>query len=297
MSSPRFLRRYDAMSRDAAAAVMKRYSTSFSMATKLLPRKTRDDIRNLYAVVRIADEMVDGTARQADVSDIAELLDAYEHAVLTAPEKRFHSDPILHAYAETARRCHFDPGHITAFFSSMRRDLEQTTYTQHDFDDYVYGSAEVIGLLCLSVFTADMTVSEAEHDQLTEGARSLGAAFQKVNFLRDIVVDSRLLGRSYFPGIDLAPGQPLDETAKDAIVADIRADLAAARAPMQLLPHRVRAGVCAAADLFEELTNMINATPAQTLSTTRVSVPRHRKLILTARAARHALSHEEGSHK
>ena len=271
MSSDRFLRRYDAMCSDAAAAVMKQYSTSFTLATKLLPGQTKEDIRNLYAVVRIADEIVDGTAKQA--------------AVLAAPTKRFHTDPILHAYAQTARRCQFDSAHITAFFSSMHRDVNQTTYTQTDFDKYVYGSAEVIGLLCLSTFTAGMTLSLAEKARLDEGARSLGAAFQKVNFLRDIAVDSRLLGRSYFPEINVSTDQPLDDAAKDAIVADIRADLAVSRASMYLLPRRVHAGVLAAADLFEELTDMIDATPASVLTTTRISVPRRRKLWLTARAA------------
>ncbi|MDK8794656.1 phytoene/squalene synthase family protein [Corynebacterium sp. MSK041] len=285
MSSDRFLRRYDAMCCDAAAAVMKRYSTSFTMATKLLPGQTKVDIRNLYAVVRIADEIVDGTAQQASVADVSALLDAYEVAVLAAPSQRFHSDPILHAYAQTARRCAFDPAHITAFFTSMRRDANQTTYTQNDFDEYVYGSAEVIGLLCLSTFTAGMPFSPAEEAKLAEGARSLGAAFQKVNFLRDIAVDSRELGRSYFPGINPAANQPLDDAAKDAIVADIRADLAVARQSIGLLPRRVRAGVVAAADLFEELTNMIDVTPASVLATTRISVPRRRKLWLTARAA------------
>ncbi|MDK8797389.1 phytoene/squalene synthase family protein [Corynebacterium sp. MSK044] len=285
MSSDRFLRRYDAMCCDAAAAVMKQYSTSFTMATKLLPGQTKVDIRNLYAVVRIADEIVDGTAQQASVADVSALLDAYEVAVLAAPSQRFHSDPILHAYAQTARRCAFDPAHITAFFTSMRRDANQTTYTQNDFDEYVYGSAEVIGLLCLSTFTAGMPFSPAVEAKLAEGARSLGAAFQKVNFLRDIAVDSRELGRSYFPGINPAANQPLDDAAKDAIVADIRADLAVARQSIGLLPRRVRAGVVAAADLFEELTNMIDVTPAAVLATTRISVPRRRKLWLTARAA------------
>ena len=285
MSSDRFLRRYDAMCSDAAAAVMKQYSTSFTLATKLLPGQIKEDIRNLYAVVRIADEIVDGTARQASVADVSALLDEYEAAVLTAPAKRFHPDPILHAYARTARRCQFDPAHITAFFASMRRDVNQTTYTHADFDEYVYGSAEVIGLLCLSTFTAGIPLSRAEEERLAEGARSLGAAFQKVNFLRDIAVDSRLLGRSYFPGINVTKDDPLDDAVKKSIVADIRADLAVSRASMYLLPRRVHAGVLAAADLFEELTDMIDATPASVLTTTRISVPRRRKLWLTARAA------------
>lgn len=278
-----WLRRYDAMSHAAAGEVIGAYSTSFSLASRLLPARERRDIRNLYAVVRIADEIVDGTAREAGADDIEKLLDDYERQVLAAPGTRFHTDPVLHAYAVTARRCGFSREHIEAFFASMRRDLRQTRYSEAELDRYVYGSAEVIGLLCLDVFLADREVAPAQRTEMEDGARRLGAAFQKVNFLRDLSEDTEDLGRSYFQSFGR-----IDDKAKSAIVAEIRADLAAAQHAIGLLPVAVRAAVLAAAKLFGELTDMIDAMPASTLHTTRVSVPAHRKALLTVQAAAQA---------
>lgn len=225
-------------------------------------------------MVRIADELVDGTATAAGANPAA-LLDAYEAHVLAAPEVRFHTDPVLHAYAATARRCGFDPEHIRAFFDSMRRDLTTTRYTPAEFDAYVYGSAEVIGLLCLAAFLVDDDPSPADRAEMEAGARALGSAFQKINFLRDLGEDRDHLGRAYFP---------LTDDAKDAMVASVRAELAQARAATALLPRTARAAVAAATALFTELTDMIDVVSATELAETRLSVPRHRKLALTARA-------------
>ncbi|GAB2500273.1 All-trans-phytoene synthase [Corynebacterium atrinae] len=271
-----FLRRYDRMSTAAAHQVITSYSTSFSLATRLLSGRIREDIRNLYAMVRIADEIVDGTAEAAGLShtECVQMLDDYERAVLDAPRSRFHVDPVLHAYAQSARRCSFDPAHIEAFFASMRRDLTQSTYDSGSFDAYVYGSAEVIGLLCLAAFLVDNPVEAAEREQLDNGARALGAAFQKVNFLRDLAEDSEVLGRAYFPGLERTA---LTEARKDELVADIRNDLDQAHAAIGYLPMSARAGVLAAANLFAELTNRIDALPAEELARRRVSVPSHVK--------------------
>lgn len=279
-----YLDRYDRACAKAAQEIILAYSTSFSLATRALAKPIRIDICNLYAMVRIADEIVDGTAAAADINheDISAELDAYERAVLAAPGKRFHTDPVLHAYAATARRCGFDPDHVAAFFSSMRRDLNQASYDQGGFDDYVYGSAEVIGLLCLSVFLADHPVTDEDRARLTAGARSLGAAFQKVNFLRDLAEDTDVLGRTYFPGLE---GRELTEERKVELVADIRQDLADARAVIPLLPMSARIGVLAATELFRELTDRIDALPAAELSERRVSVPGPAKAVLLARAA------------
>lgn len=279
-----YLDRYDRACAKAAQEVILTYSTSFSLATRALAKQVRTDICNLYAMVRIADEIVDGTAAAAGMGheDISAELDAYERAVLAAPSARFHTDPVLHAYAMTARRCEFDPEHVTAFFSSMRRDLNQASYDQDGFDDYVYGSAEVIGLLCLSVFLADHPVTDEERARLTAGARSLGAAFQKVNFLRDLAEDTDVLGRTYFPGL---ADCELTEERKGELVADIRRDLADARAVIPLLPLSARIGVLAAAELFRELTDRIDELPAAELSERRVSVPGPTKAVLLARAA------------
>ena len=132
------LTRYDQAASRAAAQVMGQYSTSFSLATRLLRGRVREDIRHLYAVVRIADELVDGTAHQARI-DAAAALDAYEAAILAAPEKRLHTDPVVHSYAITARRCGFQREHLVAFFDSMRADLSQREYSATELTEYIYG--------------------------------------------------------------------------------------------------------------------------------------------------------------
>ncbi|WP_051483596.1 phytoene/squalene synthase family protein [Corynebacterium vitaeruminis] len=281
-----YLQRFDAMACEAARAVITSYSTSFSLATRLLRGRIRTDVSNLYAMVRIADEIVDGTAKAAgdDREQAASLLNEYERAVLAAPQLRFHTDPILHAYAMTARRCTFDPEHIKAFFASMRRDLRQNTYDAEEFEEYVYGSAEVIGLLCVSIFVAGDKLTPEKRRRLDEGARRLGAAFQKVNFLRDIAEDTSQLGRTYFPGLR---GRSLDDATKADIVQDIREDLGCAYQVIPELPVDARWGVQAAADLFTELTDRIDALPASEVLTSRVRVPRNKKLMILARAAAH----------
>lgn len=279
MHSPTMLEHYDRMCERVAAQVIAHYSTSFSLATRFLAPRVRTDVRNLYAMVRIADEIVDGAAPDS----AAELLDAYESQVLDAPEKRFHTDPVMHAWANTARRCDLDPEHVRAFFASMRRDLNQSTYAAEDLRDYVYGSAEVIGLMCVAAFVADDPVPGDVRAELDAGARALGSAFQKVNFLRDLAEDSNDLGRTYFPQLR---DRPIDDATKADLVADIRSDLVRARRTIPLIPATARGAVAAAEALFSELTERIDATDAATLATKRVSVPYHRKLYVTARALR-----------
>ena len=276
------LTRYDQAASRAAAQVMGQYSTSFSLATRLLRGRMREDIRHLYAVVRIADELVDGTADQAAI-DAAAALDAYEATILAAPEKRMHTDPVVHSYAITARRCGFQREHLVAFFDSMRADLTQREYSASELAEYIYGSAEVIGLLCVQVFLAEETVSAADRAAMDRGARHLGSAFQKINFLRDLGEDSSVLGRAYFPQ---AAGGVLSEAAKSGLIAEIRRELAAAEESINLLPLSARVGVRAAADIFAELTNRLAATPAAELNTTRISVPNRTKAWLAARAVR-----------
>ena len=269
-----FLSRFDAMADKAAAQVIAQYSTSFSLAVRTLPNPERTHIRNLYAVVRIADEIVDGTTTQAnECSETA--LDLYEEQVLHAPAHRFHTDPVLHAWARTYRECHLNPEHMQAFFASMRADLTQTTFTQQQLDTYIYGSAEVIGLMCLDIFLRGRDTPHRR--ELEEGARALGSAFQKVNFLRDLGEDSRALGRAYF-------GATLDDDLKSTLTSQIADELDRARKAIPLLPPAARGGVAAAEALFRELNARIAATPAAELRTTRVRVPNHLKVALTAKA-------------
>jgi phytoene synthase (EC 2.5.1.32) len=279
----RALNRYDHASVGASRTVIATYSTSFSLATRLLSREMSRDIRNLYAVVRIADEIVDGTAAAAGYGTdaIRQLLDDYERAVLAAPHQRFHTDLVLQAYADTARRCGFDPGHVRAFFASMRSDITGGHHDPRSFDAYVYGSAEVIGLLCLSVFLRDRTVSPARRRRLEEGACSLGAAFQKINFLRDLAEDQNDLGRTYFPGLS---DNRLTDGHKDTLIADIRNDLRVAHSVVAWLPLQARAGVLAALGLFASLTDTIDDIPVAELLIRRVRVGRARKVAIAAGA-------------
>ena len=147
--------------------------------------------------------------------------------------QRLHTDPIVHAYAITARRCGFQREHLVAFFSSMRADLTQREYSPSELQDYIYGSAEAIGLLCLQIFLAEENVSPADRAAMERGARALGSAFQKINFLRDLREDSSTLGRTYF---QQAPSGRIDEATKSALIAEIR------RARHRRAHHRLASG-------------------------------------------------------
>ena len=273
-----YLSRFDAMADKAAAQVIAQYSTSFSLAVRTLPKPERTHIRNLYAVVRIADEIVDGTTAQANECPET-ALELYEEQVLHAPHHRFHTDPVLHAWARTFRECRLNEDHVRAFFASMRADLTQTTFTKQELDTYIYGSAEVIGLMCLDVFLRGRDTPH--RSELEDGARALGSAFQKVNFLRDLGEDSRALGRAYF-------NAPLDDALKSTLTSQIADELDRAHTAIPLLPPAARGGVAAAEALFRELNSRIAATPAAELQSTRVSVPNHIKLALTAKALANA---------
>lgn len=280
----RFTPKYNRMSRKASSTVIGTYSTSFSLATKMLGKRERQDIRNLYAMVRIADEIVDGTAAEAGCTDeqVRELLDNYEEQVLGAPAMPFHPDPVLHAYAGTVRRCGIEDEHVRAFFRSMRRDLTETTYDHDALDEYVYGSAEVIGLMCLSIFLADHPVDDADRETMVAGARSLGAAFQKINFLRDLAEDTGELGRTYFDELD---GHALTEPIKNKLLDDIDADVADARVAIPLLPGAARGAVLAATNLFTELSKKLRETPAERIAVTRIRVGSPKKALIAGRAA------------
>ncbi|GAB3592666.1 All-trans-phytoene synthase [Corynebacterium faecale] len=280
---------YNRVAVKASHQVIKRYSTSFSMSTLLLSPQIRRDIRNLYAVVRIADEIVDGTAEAAGYTpaQLEKLLDDYEAAVLASPEQHFHTDLVLQAYGETARRCNFQEEHVVAFFASMRRDLTAHEHDPGSFEAYVYGSAEVIGLLCLSVFNQGRPVSARRQEEMKDGARALGAAFQKINFLRDLAEDQQDLGRTYFPGTTAGA---LMESEKQQLIADIRIDLEAADRTYSALPVQARIGVIAAALLFEGLTDRIEQTPAEKLLEERISIPQLTKLQILGRATARGLA-------
>ena len=273
---------YTRAARDSSARVIAAYSTSFGWATKLLSPPMRQPVRDIYAMVRVADEIVDGPAREAG-ADAAAILDGFEAETYAAIRVGFSANLTLHAFAQTARKYGIEQDLIEPFFASMRADLTETSHTQESFERYIYGSAEVIGLMCLRVFTAESgrTYSQAELEILDAGACALGSAFQKVNFLRDISADFNRLGRSYFPG--LTPSN-FNNVKRDELVADIDAEIAQAAATLALLPTGARRAVKAALLLFAALNSAIAKTEASKLATTRIRVSDLRKLFIVLRA-------------
>ncbi|WP_275006466.1 phytoene/squalene synthase family protein [Promicromonospora iranensis] len=266
----------------AAAQVLGAYSTSFSLATRLLPPAQRAMIEDIYALVRVADEVVDGPAHEAGLApaECRSTLDALETETYAALRCGFSANIVVHAFATTARTVGIDETLVRPFFASMRRDLDpMATLSAGEFDAYVHGSAEVVGLMCLRAFLHGSPVSPAARGRLEEGARRLGAAFQKINFLRDLGDDEDRLGRSYFPGT--GPDR-LDDEHKAVIVKDIDGDLAAARAVIPLLPIGPRRATALAAGLFAELNDRLRHTPADRLRGQRVSVPTAVKLRIAA---------------
>jgi len=278
------LERYDRAAARSSAVVIGEYSTSFGLAVRLLPPATRRHVRNVYALVRLADEVVDGVAAAAGLpaDRIATALDELEADTDRAMETGYSTNLVVHAFATSARAVGIERAIVTPFFASMRMDLQRTTHTAASFAAYVDGSAEVVGLMCLRAFVAaGPPRSDAELARLETGARRLGAAFQKVNFLRDLAADSDGLGRAYFPDVD---ARRLDEATKERLVADIDEDLAAAAAALPLLERGPRRAVALAHGLFAALNDRIAATPAETLRTTRVRVPDAEKARLAALA-------------
>jgi 15-cis-phytoene synthase len=284
--------RYDRVAQAAAARVIRGYSTSFGLACALLQQPVRDHVRNVYALVRLADEIVDGPhgIEAPDRADI--LLGRLEQDVGDALRDGYSANLVVHAFALTARACGIGVDLVAPFFASMRADLTVREHDAASFERYVYGSAEVVGLMCLKAFLADRPgeVGQsrqqlARYDELAPGARRLGAAFQKVNFLRDVAADHGVRGRRYFPGVDPAH---LSEADKRRLLDDVDADLAAAAPAVRLLPRSSRRAVAVAHALFAELAKRLRATPVEQLMAERVHVPADAKarvaLLAVARA-------------
>lgn len=268
---------YDRTAQDAAATVIARYSTSFALACRLLGPRPRPHVRVIYALVRVADEIVDGPAAAAGLSDeeTGRVLDDLEAETLAAVERGFSSNLVVHAFARTARECGIGEDLIRPFFASMRTDLSTRNHNDASHDEYVYGSAEVVGLMCLQVFVnAGAPHPEPPAPDLVDGARRLGAAFQDVNFLRDLDHDASALGRDY---LGLAAGA----ATRDDVLDRIDGDLAAAAAVVPRLPADCRRAVTAAHDLFAELAARLRRTPEPS---ERVRVPDLVKARLAARA-------------
>lgn len=278
------LRLYDRTAEVEAARVLTAYSSSFGLASRLFSGPVRRRVASLYALVRIADEIVDGPARAAGLDSDAcrDTLDRLEEETARAIRSGYSANLIVHAFAATARATGIDATLTEPFFASMRRDLHPVRFAHEaELDTYVYGSAEVVGLMCLRVFSAGLPPEPARDDRWRAGAQALGSAFQRVNFLRDLGDDLGELGRSYFPGVD-ADG--FDDATRDRLLDRIDADLATANAIIPELPASSRRAVAAAAALYSELARRLRRTPAGTLLRQRVRVGTLRKSVVIARA-------------
>jgi len=275
--------RYDSVSEDSAAIVIRRYSSSFGLASRLLAEPVRTQVRNVYALVRVADEIVDNPDTTLGLEPRSRMLTWLHDDVRHALDTGYSANLVVHAFARTASGCGIGVELIDPFFASMRMDLETTVHDRDSIDRYIYGSAEVVGLMCLRAFLAGdgTTDRSADYDRLAGGARRLGAAFQKLNFLRDLGEDHDVLGRRYLPGLDVDRFCDAD---RDRFLDDIAADLDAAAAVIPELPASSRRAVRVAHATFAELADRLRATPAAQIRRTRVRVPDPVKVRLVAGA-------------
>lgn len=273
----------------AANEVIKAYSTSFGLASRLLGARHRQHVRSVYALVRVADEIVDGMTVEAGLASAQQsaTLERFIAETHLALQLGCSSDLVIHAFAQTARQCGIDESLTRPFFDSMRLDLgpqdpSPTRLARFDSDahaHYVYGSAEVVGLMCLRIFLRAANVSGASLLTLEHGARQLGAAFQNINFLRDLSDDTERLGRSY-----LGSNDRLDDEDRLAWVRTIRTQLDDASKTIPLLPWDARAAVRSALALFTALTDRIERAQIDDLYLRRVRVPDPVKAGVAARA-------------
>ncbi|WP_304502203.1 phytoene/squalene synthase family protein [Brachybacterium sp. FME24] len=270
--------RYDRVAQQSARCVIAGYSTSFGWASRLLDEPVRTHVRSIYALVRVADETVDDPDPQLTAPVRAQLLDALEAETAQGLDLGRSTNLVVQAFAITARTYGIGPELIAPFFASMRADLEVAEHDQESLDRYVHGSAEVVGLMCLRVFVDG---DDDSYARLLLPAQSLGAAFQKVNFLRDLAEDHDLLGRTYFPGLDPAA---FDDAHRDALLDEIDADLHVAATAIPHLPASSRRAVAAAHGLYRALSRRLRATPAAQIRRSRVRVPEREKAQILARA-------------
>lgn len=261
---------YDLLSGNISKQVTRAYSTSFSLGILSLDKSIRLPIYQIYGFVRLADEIVDSFH---DFNK-KQLLDEFEVDLYNALKRRISTNPILNSFQEVVHKYNIDYSLIDAFMYSMRMDLEATTHDSLSYDKYIYGSAEVVGLMCLYVF---VNGNNKEYNKLAEYAKILGSAFQKINFLRDINADAIDLGRVYFPGVDLSD---FSDIVKNKLLDEIKHEFDQAYIGIKALPKSARLGVYVAYIYYLELYKIIKKTSAKTLLEKRASVPNIKKLSL-----------------
>ena len=258
---------FDQVSMQCSALTTKAYSTSFSLGIRLLSAELQGPIHAVYGFVRFADEIVD-TFHDFDKES---LFARFKADTYRAIEERISLNPILNSFQWAFHTYDMDLAHVDKFLESMERDLDQTAYDRAGYDDYIVGSAEVVGLMCLSVFVKG---DQEQYRALLPHARSLGAAFQKINFLRDLKADWAGLGRTYFPGLDL---DVFDQKAKRTIEAEIQADFAHAYEGILRLPKSSRLGVYMAYIYYIRLFRKIQRLPHSRILEDRIRIPNRQK--------------------
>jgi phytoene/squalene synthetase len=261
---------YNQVTAEASKQTTLMYSSSFSLAIKLLHKDLRQPIYDVYGLVRFADEIVDTFHDYEKSSLLAQFkLDTY-----TAIEQGVSLNPILHRFQLTFRKYNIGYDLVDAFFNSMEMDLSKQQYDAEAYQNYIYGSAEVVGLMCLHIFCDG---DKEKYEQLRPSAQRLGAAFQKVNFIRDIKADFEGLERMYFPNCDFANFKQAD---KIKIEEDIQADFSAALEGIKLLPIKARFGVYVAFKYYYTLYKKIKNTEHHSILKMRIRIPDYKKLLI-----------------
>lgn len=266
---------------ECSRLITHRYSTSFSLGIRVFDQRFRMPIYGIYGFVRFADEIVD------TFHDFPkrELLERFKRDTYLAIEEGISLNPVLHSFQDVVRKYNIEHELIDAFLKSMMMDLDKSTYDASGYDEYIYGSAEVVGLMCLRVFTEG---DEAEYQRLKEPARRLGAAFQKINFLRDLKSDFDERGRVYFPDVDFTS---FGAEQKSRIENDIATDFEAALEGVKQLPKGARFGVYLAYKYYTHLFAKIKSAPAQQVAKVRIRVSDKRKMyLLFSSALRHQMN-------
>lgn len=266
---------FDIVSQRCSKEVTNAYSTSFSLATKMLAPSIRQDIYNIYGFVRFADEIVD-TFHDYDK---ASLFNRFEEDLDRALAEKISLNPILNSFQHTFHQYRIDRSLVNSFMKSMRLDLSKSEYlTEEEYKDYIYGSADVVGLMCLKVFVKG---NDEKYNLLKKSAMHLGSAFQKVNFLRDLKEDYEGLSRTYFPNTNL---NELDEASKQRIIDDIQGDFKLGYEGILQLPTEAKFGVFMAYRYYRKLLKKLANTPALEIKNSRIRVPNYQKFGLLTRS-------------
>ena len=266
---------FDEVSYSCSENVTKTYSTSFSLATRLLSENIRKDIYNIYGFVRFADEIVDSFHDYNKTELFNDFSDDLEKALVN----KIHLNPILNSFQHTFHKYNIDKGLVDSFMKSMRMDLTKKKYsTVKEYKEYIYGSADVVGLMCLKVFVQG---DSKLYNKLKNNAMKLGSAFQKVNFLRDLKADKEDLNRTYFPNTKF---EKLNESEKNEIINEIENDFKDGLEGIKQLPIDAKFGVFMAYRYYNQLLKKLKKTPATEIINRRIRVPNLKKIELLTRS-------------